>query len=388
MARLPERYPDDSEAAIFYALALNMAEDLSDKTYARQIKAAAILEREAQQQPGHPGLPHYIIHSYDYAPIAERGLDAARRYAEVAPSAPHALHMPSHIFSMLGLWQDSIRSNLTSKAAYEAYNEKFYGGASDTGRLHSMDFLIYAYLQGAQDQAAKGILDERNAIGKFVVNRLAGDTAHAAIPVRYAIERGDWNAAAAIEPFRSRYPQAEAISYFGRALGAARSGDTASAYAAIGELDGRRTKLEDTKPAYWADQVDIQIETALAWTAMAEGQTDQAMALMQQAADRDDASEKHVAMENRLVPMRELLAEMLLETNQPAPALSAFEAALKIAPNRYRSIAGAAEAAERLGDQDAARQWREKLIALVGDADTQRPEIVKARQSVPAPSKG
>jgi hypothetical protein len=382
MARLHDKFPADDEATIFYALALNEAEDLSDKTYARQLKATSLLDPMAAKYPDHPGIAHYIIHSYDYAPLAEKGLPAARRYAEVAPTAPHALHMPSHIFSMVGLWQDSIKANVTGKAASKAYAAKFYPGAVDGGQLHAMDFLEYAYLQGAQDQQAKAILDERNAVEKFAQARLPGDTAFAAIPVRYAIERGAWVEAAALAPRESQFPYAEAIIHFGRALGAARSGDAAAANRDIAELEARRAKLQEAKQGYWVGQIEIHIAAARAWAAKAEGRSEAALALMREAAAKDDASEKHVAMENRLVPMRELLAEMLLEAGQPAIALQEFEASLKIAPNRFRSFVGAAKAAESAGDAVRARSYRERLVELCSVADTERPELVAAKQAL------
>jgi tetratricopeptide (TPR) repeat protein len=380
MERLHNRYPADREAAVFYALALNMAVDLSDGTFAKQLKAAALLEDEWTRQPDHPGIPHYLIHSYDYPPIAVKGLGAARRYAQVAPSAPHALHMPSHIFSMTGMWQDSIASNLASKAAAEDYSAKFQQGATAAPRLHAMDFLMYAYLQGAQDKAAGALLVERNDIQKFVARYLTADTAYAALPVRYAIERGDWKMAAALEPIESQYPQAEAISHFGRALGAARSNDFASARREIERLETLKGKLQESKQTFWVEQLRIQIHTVSAWIAKGEDRKREAVAAMREAAQADDVSQKHVAMENRLVPMRELLGEMLLGDGDAAGALKAFETSLTIAPNRLRSHAGAASAAEMLGDAEKARFYHQKIVDACGQADTERPELVAARR--------
>jgi tetratricopeptide (TPR) repeat protein len=377
MEQLYLRYPDDPEAAIFYALAMNEAVDHSDKTYARQLKAGAILEQVFAQQPDHPGVAHYIIHTYDFAPLAPRGLPAARRYAEIAPSSPHALHMPSHIFSMLGLWQESIQANLASTASAKAYTAKHLPG--QTLWLHMDDFRIYAYLQGAQDQQARRIVDERNAIEKVTPVRLPNDTAYAAIPVRYAIERGQWSEAAALEIHPSQYPQAEAIMQFGRALGASRSGDLAKARQAMDRLQALRDALTQSNERYWAEQVEIQRRTAAAWMTHAEGKPEEALQLMRQAADLEDASEKHIAMENRLVPMRELLGEMLIELNKPAEALREFEASLQSSPNRLRSFYGAAKSAERAGDLQKTKTFYGQLVGLCSQADTERPELLEAK---------
>jgi hypothetical protein len=377
MEQLSLRYSSDSEATIFYALALNEATELADKTYARQIKAGAILEKVFAQQPDHPGVAHYIIHSYDYEPLAARALPAARHYAAIAPSAPHALHMPSHIFTVLGLWHDVIKSNTAAEASSKAYAAKHLPG--QTLWLHAQDFRIHAHLQLAQDQEAKRIVDERNTIEKLVPVRLPNETAFAAIPVRYAIERGRWAEVAALERRGLSFPQAQAIIHFGRALGAARGGDLASARHDVDQLQALRDALSQAKNAYWAEQVEIQRRAATAWVARAEGRHAEAVGAMRSAADLEDASEKHIAMENRLVPMRELLGELLLEVNQPAAALVEFEASLQRVPNRFRSFSGAAGAAELAGDPEKARGFYAKLVALADKADTDRPELAHAR---------
>jgi hypothetical protein len=379
------RYPEVSEAAIFYALALNEATDHADKTYARQLKAGAILEKVFAQQPDHPGVAHYIIHSYDFPPLAPKGLAAARAYAAIAPSAPHALHMPSHIFSMLGYWPELISADKASLAFATDYSAKNLQGAVTAGQLHSMDFLTYAYLQGAQDAKAKRIVNQRNDVQKFFTRFLPGDTAYAAIPVRYALERGRWTEAAAIEPWSSQFPAAEAILYFGRALGAARSGDAAAARREIDQLQTRHDALAQAKNGYWADQVEIQHRAASAWVLRTEAKKDEALTLMRSAADLEDASEKHIAMENRLFPMRALLGELLLELNEPAQALQEFEASLQAAPARFRSFYGAAKAAERVADHAKARQYYEKLVALCNQADTERPEMAEAKAFLAKP---
>jgi hypothetical protein len=391
MARLHERYPCDTEAAVFYALALNEAVDLMDKSYSRQLKAAAMLEGLQRQLPNHPGIPHYLIHSYDYAPIAAKGLPAARRYAGLAPSSPHALHMPSHIFSTLGMWQDAIRSDLASVDAYNSLGAHADPAASINGTpnplaFHSLDFLTNAYLQLAQDQRAKAIVDARNSMSGYpAAIRYSGHTAFAAIPVRYAIERSAWAEAAALQPAPTPYPQAEAITWFGRALGAARSGDLAGARLDLGEIVRLRDQLAAAHDSYWTEQIDIQRKAAGAWIELGEKKIDEAVESMREAADREDRTEKHVAMENRLSPMRELLGEVLLEAKRPAEAAHEFEVSLRTAPNRFRSLAGAGQAADMSGDRARARIYYQQLVALARDADGERSALTRAREFLATP---
>jgi predicted Zn-dependent protease len=386
MARLSARYPGDAEAAIFYALALNEAADPADKTYARQLKAADILEKLEPKYPNHPGIPHYIIHSYDYPELAMRGAIAAARCAQLAPSAPHALHMPSHIFSTLGMWHEVVGSDRAADAETIAYTVRVNPQAAadpakDPGRYHFLDFLTNAYLQLGNDQQAKRIVDARNSVAEYPANfRYSGHTAFAAIPVRYAFERAAWVEAATLAIPKTPFPQAEAITWFGRAIGSARSGEPAKAKDAVEQLRALKDSLAKAKDAYWTGQVAIQEQAAEAWIALAEGRKAAAIAGLRQAADLEDRSGKHVAMENRLSPMRELLGELLLEANEPAPALKEFEMSLRNNPNRYRSFAGAAKAAERTGDRAQARSYYEKLVALAGSADAVRPDLVAAKQ--------
>ena len=385
MGRLHERYPADSEAAVFYALALLEAVDLSDKTYASQLKAAAILEGLQKSQPNHPGIVHYIIHAYDYAPIANKGLPAARSYAALAPSAPHALHMPSHIFSTLGMWQDAISANLAADQAARNYAASTSATAkanlaSVPGRYHALDFLVNAYLQIAQDRRAKAILDERNSPGATSSGgSITAHTGFAAIPVRYALDRHAWAEAAAIPPMQTTFKQAEAIVAFGRSLGAARTGNLGQAREDLAHITRLRQALAAEGDPYWAEQIGIQEAAATAWIALAEKDTARALAAMGDAASREDRSEKHVAMENRLSPMRELLGEMLLEAGRPADALREFERSLQTIPGRFRSIAGAADAASRSGNRAAATTYYRQLIALTSEADSDRPSITAAR---------
>jgi tetratricopeptide (TPR) repeat protein len=390
MAQLSARYPDDAEAAIFYALALNEAADPADKSYAKQLKAADILEKLEPRYPNHPGIPHYIIHSYDYPELAMRGVLAAARCAQLAPSAPHALHMPSHVFSTLGMWQEVIGSDRAADDETIAYAARVNPQAAadpakNAGRYHFLDFLTNAYLQLGQDRQAKTIVDARNSVAEYPAGfRYSGHTAFAAIPVRYAFERAAWVDAAALPIPKTPFAQAEAIAWFGRAIGAARSGDMTRAREAIDQLRVLKDRLAKANDDYWTGQVAIQEQAAEGWLALGEGRKRDAIAAMRQAADLEDRSGKHVAMENRLSPIRELLGELLLEANEPAQALKEFETSLRNNPNRYRSFAGAAKSAERTGDRTQARSYYEKLIALAAQADEGRPSLVAAKQYLAA----
>jgi len=386
MARLWARHPDDAEAAIFYALALNEAADPADKTYAKQLKAADILEKLESKYPNHPGIAHYIIHSYDHPELAMRGVLAAARCARLAPSAPHALHMPSHIYSTLGMWQEVVSSDRAADDETIAYTARIdpqaaADPAKNPGRYHFLDFLTNAYLQLGQDGQAKRIVDVRNSVAEYPAGfRYSGHTAFAAIPVRYALERAAWSEAATLAVPKTPFAQAEAIAWFGRAIGAARGGDLTKAKEAIDQLRVLKDRLAQANDAYWAGQVVIQEQAAGAWLALAEDRKGDAIATMRQAADLEDRSGKHVAMENRLSPIRELLGELLLEANEPGPALKEFETSLRNNPNRYRSFAGAAKAAERAGDRAQAKSYYEKLVALAAQADGGRPDLVAAKQ--------
>jgi hypothetical protein len=384
MERLAAKYPDDDEAQIFYALAINEAVDLSDKTYARQLKAGEILERMQARLPDHPGITHYLIHTYDYGPLAERGLAAARRYAAIAPASGHALHMPSHIFSTLGLWTEAIPADRAAIGSYAEYFGKMDPSVAGKPTLmpriyHSVDFLTNAYMQLAQDRKAAELLEPYRAVTEPPPLLYPYHTGFAAAFVRYAFDRGAWAEAADLPVPKTPYPQAEAISWFGRAIGAARTGDAAGAKTDLERIQALGRKLADSGDAYWAEQVRIQETAAAAWIALAEGHQDEAVQLMRAAADLEDRTEKHIAMESRLSPMREMLGEMLLAVGQPKDALGEFEASLRVAPNRYRSIAGAAKAAESIGDRQAARTWNSRLLQLTAGADTERPDMAAAR---------
>ena len=372
MEQLAQRYPNDDEAQIHYALALNTSASPADKTYANQLKGGALLEPIFQRKPDHPGVAHYLIHLYDYPPIAEKGLDAARRYAQIAPAAAHAQHMPSHIFTRLGLWDDSIKSNAES-----ARVAKEDGEPGD--QLHAMDYLVYANLQLGQDRKAKAVIDEMVTV-KVADTYFPAGYALAASPARYAIERGDWKEAAALPVRAGAQPHVQAISYWARALGAARTGDPASAKADIAKLVELRDKLREAKDAYWAEQVDIQCQVATAWVLYAEGRYDEALKAMSAAADAEDRSEKHPVTPGVPKPARELYGVMLLERGNAGNALVAFEATLKKEPNRLAAYAGAAKAAEMSGDKAKARQHFAKVTTIAAGADEDRAEIADAHQ--------
>jgi Tetratricopeptide repeat len=372
MEQLAGRYPDDDEAQIYYALALNTSAPPDDKTYANQLKGAAILERIEKRQPLHPGVTHYLIHLYDSPALAEKGLEAARRYAKIAPASAHAQHMPSHIFTRLGYWQESITSNAEAARVAKADKE-------GTDELHAMDYIVYAYLQLGQDEKARAVIGEMNTVTGFSETFLPGPYALAASPARYAVERADWKAAAALQVRPNAPPQVQAITYFARALGAARSGDPAAARADIAKLAELREKLSQAKDAYWAGQVDIQWQVATAWVLYAEGKRDEALKAMSAAADAEDRTEKHPVTPGVPKPARELYGEMLLESGMPTEALAALEATLKKEPNRLGATVDAARAAEKAGDLDKARDYYAKVVAIAGDADKTRTEVDAAR---------
>ena len=359
---------DDVEAQVFYALTLQASASHSDVSYASQIKSAAMLEKLYQQNPQHPGVTHFLIHAYDFPPLADKGIAPARRYAGVAPAVPHARHMPSHIYSMVGLWEESIASNL---AALEIQPDYY----------HAYDFAVYAALQLGQDARAKMMAD------KAATTPVRGDrpsgpgtfTALAAMPARQALERGDWAAAAALPITASRFAQADSLTRFARGLGMARAGDPAGAKAEIAAMETLRAALQKADQAYWADRTDEQILAVSAWLALKEGNTAQAVKLMRAAADGEDGSVKNVLMENRLYPLRELLADLLLDAGQASAALQEYEVAVKTYPNRYRGLWGAVQAATAAGERGKTADYMGKFAALARNADGPRPETARAK---------
>ena len=387
MEMLYQRYPEDREAALFYALALNVTALPTDKTYANQLKAAGILDKVAVLQPDHPGVLHYLIHSLDYPPLAMRALPAAQRYAQVAPAAPHAQHMPSHTYSMLGEWEGSIQSNKTALdvAIDSTAKQLSTQSALDLSMGHYSDFMVYAHLQMAQDNKAKHIVDETLAYQKdheVAKNPITIQTGFAAIPARYVLERRAWKEAETLEVLQKTWAYAEATIRFTRSLGGSHTGHFDKAQAEIHALETLRATAASSKQDYWEGQIEVLRLAASAWLAQAQGQTRDALQLMRQSADLEDASEKHVAMENRLYPMRELLADLLLTTGQSTEALTEYEASLISSPNRFNGFYGAAKAADLAGNKDKARAYYQKLLLLSTDADTERKEIREARRMI------
>jgi tetratricopeptide (TPR) repeat protein len=369
---LSGRYPDDDEAQVAYAITLNVAASPADKTYANQLKGAAILETIAKRQPQHPGVAHYLIHLYDYPPIAEKGLDAATRYSRIAPAAPHAQHMPSHIFTRVGYWKESIASNIASVKAAKADKE-------GNDQLHGMDYMVYAYLQLGQDKNARAVIDDMGQSVNFNPDVQGGNFALAASPARYAVERADWQGAAQLEVRPNKFPQIMAITHFARALGAARSGNPDAAQADIAKLVEFRDKLREAKDAYWAEQVDVQQQVANAWLLFARGRFDEALAAMSAAADAEDKTEKSPVTPGPLAPARELYGAMLLERGMAKEALAAFQATLKKEPHRLGATIGAARSAEKTGETDKARPLYAAAVALTENADPVRSEVASAR---------
>ena len=387
MAALSAAHPEDTEAAIFYALALSAAADPADKTYAKQLKAGAVLEKLFVQYPNHPGLAHYIIHAYDVPPLAARAIGAAERYSEIAPSTPHALHMPSHTFTRVGDWQASIDANQAAVASARRAGQT-------PEELHASDYMVYAYLQTAQDNAAKLMVESAaQSFRRFdpaSPNTGAGSPvtayfARAAIPARYCLERQAWPDAVKLEAVSSPFPYTDAITYFARALAAAHLNDRPAALSAINSLRQIREKLISMKEAYWANQVDIQQQEVSSWLAFADGDSQAALSGMRAAAEQEDQTEKSVITPGPLAPARELLAELLLELNRPVEALTEFEATLTKEPNRFRSLYGAAEAAKLAGDRQTALSHFHKLLKMTARADKLgRQELTVALREVRA----
>ena len=390
MEQLYRRYPADNEAGVFYALTLVATGTMSnDKSYKDEKKAAQILNRVQAREPKHPGVTHYLIHSYDYPALARLALPAARNYAKIAPASAHARHMPSHIFTRLGLWQEAIRSNLGAEAAAKEFARRNKMSGAWDEQFHAMDYLAYAYLQGAQDKQARAVLDDLNRIPKAEPETFKVAYSYTAIKTRYALERRRWDEAAKLSlPPESlggfpwaRFPWAEAHIQFARAIGAARTGDAATAREAVQKLAETRQALIVAKGDYdWAKQVEIQHQAASAWLAHAEGKSDEAVRLMRAAADLEDVTDKHPVTPGAILPARELLGDLLSELNQPALALKEYEKSLETSPNRFNSIFGAARAAEVAQDNVKARAYYEKLIVLSAHSDGSRPELQQSRK--------
>jgi predicted Zn-dependent protease len=380
MERLVREYPADIEARIFYALSVNQTALTSDKKYSQQLKAAAILEPLFKEHPKHPGLAHYIIHAYDHPPLAAKALDAARSYASLAPSVPHALHMPSHTFTRVGLWKESIETNRRSAEAARKEN-------ATPEELHAMDYQTYAYLQMAQDGEARRLTEEaRAAVARLDAHSagtaapgVAGVYAAAAIPARYALERGAWADAASLSVRQTTFPYTDAITHFARAVGAARSGNPNAAAGDIERLAALRDALKSMKDEYWTEQVDIQRQIAIAWVMFAQGDKTRSIEQLRAAAAAEDATDKSAISPGPLAPARELLGYMLLEADRPKEALAEFEATIKKEPNRFRGLYGGARAAEASGNRSRARALYKELLQVAGGSTAQRAELQHAR---------
>jgi len=369
--KLAAKYPDDDEAQVFYAVYLSGTQLQSDQTYAAYLKAAKILEAQFKKHPQHPGVAHYLIHSYDAPPIAKHGITAARRYAEIAPDAPHALHMPSHIFTRVGEWDDSVTTNLRSAAAANKAKEPDQAA-------HALDYAAYAYLQLARDSDARKVTDEVLGYKGFNAAIFTGSYAVAAMPARYALERADWRSAARLEPRPDKFPFTVAMTHFARALGAARSGDPAAAQKDVERIAALGEQLKEAKSGYWAGEVEVMRLASSAWVALAQGNSGAALEAMRRAADLEDKSEKHIVTPARLLPARELLGDMLLELKRPAEALKEYEASHVREPNRLRGYYGAGLAAAQAGQHAKAKQHYGQLVAMAGKGEP-RPEVSAAR---------
>ncbi len=385
MGNVAAAYPEDHEAQIFYALAIAASEDPADKTYGGRLKAGAILEKLLAEEPSHPGVAHYIIHTYDVPPLAPRALDAARRYSQIAPDAPHALHMPSHTFTRTGYWQEAIDGNVAAIAAAKREHQA-------AEELHATDYLVYAYLQTGQDEAAELLLKSLPEIAsrfdpKAVISGAGGPSAGyfalAAIPARYALERQDWKQAAQLAPLETPFPYTDAMTWFARGLGAARMGQTQAARESLAALQRIRERLLNAGENYWALQVEIQEKEVGAWAALSQGKKEDSLRQMQSAAEIEDGTEKSAVTPGPLAPARELLGEMLLEMKLPAQALEQFEATLQKEPDRFRALYGAAHAARLSGKDESSQNYFRELLRVCERGDKPgRPEILKAKSAI------
>jgi hypothetical protein len=389
MRQLHEQYPQDREAAVIYALSLIAAGTMdTDPGFAKEKEAGSILNRILALEPDHPGVSHYLIHSFDYPPLAEMALPAARRYASIAPASPHAQHMPSHIFVRLGLWDEAIASNIASEAASRAFAKMQGLPDSSSERLHAMDYLAYGYLQTGQDDLAEQVLAELNAIRRADPPIFTVAYAATAIPARLALERRQWDAAASLAlqanvrqlaPLDS-FRWAEAHIHFARAVGAARSGRASQARAEVAKLSAIEQSLTIPAGTYdWRTQVAIERQIAQAWLSHAERRPGDAVQLMRAVADLDDATEKHPVTPGAILPAREQLGELLLELDRPKEALAEYEVSLFRAPRRLAGLYGAARSAAKAGDTAKARAYFAQINQLTQYADGARSEVREAR---------
>jgi tetratricopeptide (TPR) repeat protein len=394
MHQLRDKYPDDFETQAFYAfavLAVGYATP-NDTSLSKQLEAAAIFERLWKQNPNHPGVVHYLIHCYDYPALAQRGLAAAQSYASIAPWVPHALHMPSHIFTRLGMWDESIAANGASAEASRAYAAMRHRDATEAEELHALDYLAYSYLQEARDTEAKKIVDLATKVQKTNPElEFSAAYALAAIPTRYVFERNDWAAAATLTvpnvPHWSSFPFMEALIEYGHALGRAHTGDLDGARKAIARMQQLRDATKEARFDYFKNHLDLQMQAASAWVAAGEGKKNEAIEMLRRSADAEDILGKHPVSPGAFVPIREQLGSLLLETGQPKEAQHEFEAALKIYPGRFRGLYGAAQAAEKSGDKESASRYYAKLAAQTSKAASSRDELNHVREFLTAEAK-
>ena len=390
MEKIYLKYPQDKEAAIFYALALDAAASPTDKLYLNQRKAGMILNAIYPGEPDHPGIVHYIIHTYDYPGLAELALPAARKYASIAPASAHAQHMPSHIFTRLGLWDECIKSNLISTSSARCYAENAGLKGHWDEELHGLDYLEYAYLQKGDDVHAKQLWDYLKTIHEVYPANFKVAYAFAAIPSRYVLENKMWREAAHLEilpaefPW-SKFPWQAAINRFARLMGSVQSGNRESAKSALKELTTIHDTLVNQKDTYKANKVAIQIKISEAWILLADKQNDTALALMYSAADMEDATEKSPVTPGEVIPARELLGDMLLKMNLYARALIAYQADLKIHPNRFNGLYGAGIASEQSGNLIYARSYYQQLVAISADSSS-RIELARAKLYLQKPA--
>ena len=379
MAELQAAYPDDSEAAIFHALTLAITAPKTDKTYANQRKCGEILEPIFAKNPHHPGVAHYIIHCYDNPALAQQGLPAARLYAKIAPASAHANHMPSHIFTRVGSWEESISSNIRSAELAASDETASQNGEARDQRLHAMDYLEYAYLQSGRVTLAKSVLEKMNSLNPVPGLTLTGNYANAAIPARFALERHNWEEASRISPSREGVPWAQAITWMAIGVGSARSGKPDRA----GEAENMLATLRDDaarKDQYWSKQIEVQRREVAAWLAEAKDDSAEAILSMRSAAELEESMDKHAVTPGAVLPAREMLAELLAAHGQPQSALEEYQAVLKVAPNRFNALYGAARAAEATGNASLATQFFRKLTEVA--VGNERPELVTARQKL------
>ena len=384
MEQLHTKYADDHEAAIFYALALDAAADPRDKTYANQKKAGDILNALYAIEPNHPGIIHYIIHTYDYPGLAVLALPAAKKYAAVAPSSAHALHMPSHIFTRLGLWDEAIHSNLQSIAAAKCYAESADIPGHSDEELHGMDYLVYAYLQKGDNKLAEEQVKYLNTIKAVYPADFKVAYAFAAIPSRYLLENKKWTEAAALQipPANiswNEFPWQEAIIHFTRLLGEVHIGKMVDAKSELIQLNRLRDTLAKQKDSYKSEEVEIQIKTGEAWIQFESANKTNAVNIMKLAADMEDSTEKHPVTPGEVLPARELLGDMLLQINQNEEALKVYEAVLKKIPNRFNSLYNAGVAAEKCGNKQKTVFYFKRLLTIVDTANSDRPEVIAIR---------